>query len=155
MTTELLLNVNGEQRPARASGATTLLQVLREQLHLTGAKCGCGYGVCGACTVLIDGKPARSCLTLAAMCDGRSITTIEGVSDNGELDPIQRSMLECGAVQCGFCTPGVVITAKALLKENPKPTREEIRGALAGNICRCSGYVAIVDAIAAAAEAPQ
>ncbi|MNT73746.1 Nicotinate dehydrogenase small FeS subunit [compost metagenome] len=103
--------------------------------------------------MLIDGKPARSCLTLAALCEGQSITTIEGVSASGELDLVQKSMLECGAVQCGFCTPGIVITAKALLKENPRPTREEIRGALAGNICRCSGYVAIVDAISAAAEA--
>lgn len=153
MTKDVLLNVNGEPRPARASGATTLLHVLREQFHLTGTKSGCGYGVCGACSVLIDGKPARSCLTLAAMCEGQSITTIEGVASSGGLDLIQQSMLDCGAVQCGFCTPGIVITAKALLEENPKPTREEIRGALAGNICRCSGYVAIVDAISAAAEA--
>ena len=146
----LVIEVNGEARPVNGSGATTLLLVLREQLLLTGAKCGCNYGVCGACTVLIDGKPARSCLTLAASCTGASVTTIEGLAQ-GKLHPVQQALLDGGAVQCGFCTPGIALVATALLEANPHPTRAEVRQALGGNICRCSGYAAIIDAVLAAA----
>jgi carbon-monoxide dehydrogenase small subunit len=152
MTSELVLTVNGEPRTVLATGVTTLLQVLRDQLHLTGTKCGCNYGVCGACTVLLDGKPARSCLTLARMCEQLRVTTIEGLATGGKLHPVQQKMLDCGAVQCGFCTPGVVLTAKALLDVNRQPTREEIRAALCGNLCRCSGYAAIVDALASVGD---
>ena len=152
MTTEFVLQVNGEPRTARATGVTTLLHVLRDQLHLTGTKCGCNYGVCGACTVLLDGKPARSCLTLARMCEQAAVTTIEGLVTDGKLHPVQQKMIDCGAVQCGFCTPGVVLTAKALLDANPQPTRTQVRAALCGNLCRCSGYAAIVDAVVSVGE---
>jgi carbon-monoxide dehydrogenase small subunit len=121
--------------------------VLRDSLHLNGAKRGCNYGVCGACTVLIDGKPGRSCLALALNCEGRSVTTIEALEVDGRLHPVQQALLDHGAVQCGFCTPAIALTAKALLDVNPHATREEIRAALSGNLCRCSGYASIVEAI--------
>jgi len=129
----------------------TLLYILREKLGLTGTKHGCDTGKCGACTVLVDGDLIRSCLTLAITVRDRDITTIEGLANNGDLHPIQKAFIENGAVQCGFCTPGMILFTKAFLEENPEPTEEEIREALAGNICRCTGYVKIVEAIQAAA----
>lgn len=146
------LDVNGQEHLVSADGVTTLLEVLRSQLRLTGAKRGCDYGVCGACTVLIDGKPARSCLALACNCEGRSITTVEALASGERLHPLQQALLDHGAVQCGFCTPGVLLAMKALLDAEPRPSREAIRAALAGNICRCTGYSAIVDAVASLAE---
>ena len=125
----------------------TLLNVIRERLNLTGTKEGCGRGDCGACTVLLDGYAVNSCLVLAPQIDGHSITTIEGLADNGQLDSIQQAFIESGAVQCGFCTPGMVLSAKALLSSNPNPTDTEIRTAISGNLCRCTGYIKIVDAI--------
>jgi aerobic-type carbon monoxide dehydrogenase small subunit (CoxS/CutS family) len=150
--TQLVLDVNGEKRTIQAWGTTTLLQALREQLLLTGAKCGCNYGVCGACTVLINGKPARSCLALAHSCVGAAVTTVESLEQDGQLHPVQQAMLDGGAVQCGFCSAGIALVAKGLLDVNPRPTAQEVRQALGGNICRCSGYAAIVDAVIAAAQ---
>ena len=129
-----------------------LIDVLRDKLGLTGTKYACGAGDCGACTVLIDGKPSLSCLTLAVMAKGKSILTIEGMTTGCELHPIQQAFVEKGAIQCGFCTPGMVLSTKALLDENPAPSRDEIKSALAGNLCRCTGYVKIIDAVEAAAE---
>lgn len=130
----------------------TLLDVLREELALTGSKKGCDSGVCGACTVIIDGKPALGCMTLAVRCQDREILTIEGLSQNGRLHPLQQAAVDHNAVQCGFCTPGWILTAKALLENTPRPTREEVRRGIAGNICRCTGYKKIEEAIMAAAE---
>jgi aerobic-type carbon monoxide dehydrogenase small subunit (CoxS/CutS family) len=141
------LTINGESHEVRADGATTLLDVLRDQLNLNGAKCGCNQGVCGACNILLDGKAVRACLIVAATAAGRAITTVEGLEQNGELSPMQQAFLDTGAVQCGFCMPGMVITATALAQENPKAGVEEIRGAISGNLCRCSGYVKVVDAV--------
>ena len=143
----LELSVNGEVHEIMASPHHTLLEVLREKLELTGTKEGCGEGVCGSCTVLMDGKPVRSCLTLAAEAVGREITTIEGLSGSDGLHPVQESFIRHGAVQCGFCTPGMVLTAKAYLDENPKPTEEQAREAVSANVCRCTGYAKIVQAI--------
>lgn len=143
---DVTLNVNGAAETVRADGATTLLRALREQLRLNGAKRGCDYGVCGACSVLIDGEPARACLMLAADCEGRKIQTIEGVAPPGELSALQQALLEAGAVQCGFCTPAVVLALKALLDKPGKPDEAAVRAALGGNICRCTGYSAIVTA---------
>jgi len=130
----------------------TLLEVLRDQLGLTSTKFGCGCGECGACTVLINGKPVLSCLTLAVTARGKNIETVEGLAKGSVFHPIQKAFIECGAIQCGFCTPGMVLSAKALLEENPNPTREEVKEALAGNLCRCTGYIKIVDAVMAAAK---
>ena len=141
------LRVNGEAHELLIDASRTLLEVLREQLHLTGTKCGCNHGVCGSCTVLVDALPVRACLSLAAAVHDREITTIEGLEKNGELDPVQRAFLEHQALQCGFCTPGMVISAKALLDRNPNPSLDEIRHELGGNICRCTGYVKIADAV--------
>ncbi|MBW2619467.1 MAG: (2Fe-2S)-binding protein [Deltaproteobacteria bacterium] len=146
------LEVNGVRREVAAFPNATLVEVLRYDLELTGTKTSCGEGACGACTVLLDGSPVRSCLTLALEAEGRAVTTIEGLSLNGDLSPLQRAFIEHGAVQCGFCTPGMIITATAFLREFPEPTEEQVRQAISGNVCRCTGYAKIVEAILAAAE---
>ena len=145
--------VNGDEHTVLADSRDTLLELLRERLGLTGTKEGCGNGNCGTCTVLVDGAPVNACLVLAQEAPGRDILTIEGVSESGKLHPIQQALVEHGGTQCGFCTPGIVLAAKALLDENPSPTPHAIRHAIAGNICRCTGYDKIVEAIAAAAVA--
>jgi len=143
--------VNGEAVPASFAPYKSLLEVLREDLGLTGTKHGCELGECGACTVLVDGRPVLSCLALALECEGRAIETIEGVQRGPELHPLQAAFADCGGSQCGYCTPGVIMTAKALLARNPHPTRVEIREATAGNLCRCTGYQQITEAIESAA----
>ncbi len=147
----LKLHVNNDEYELIAESHRTLLEVLRDDLGLTGTKRGCDQGSCGACTVLIDGKPRLACLTLAASVQGQHIQTIEGVQ-NGELHPLQKAFIEKGAIQCGFCTPGMILTAKALLDRQPHPTEQEIKKAIAGNLCRCTGYVKIVEAIRTVAE---
>ena len=147
------LNVNGATRAIEAEPRVSLLDCLREQLLLTGAHAGCEHGVCGACTVLIDGVAVRSCLMFAVQADGYAITTIEGVSPGpGELSPVQDAFCETHGMQCGYCTPAMILTAHAFLAGNPAPTRAEIVEAISGNICRCTGYAQIVEAIALAAE---
>jgi carbon-monoxide dehydrogenase small subunit len=148
----ITLDVNGEAVELLISPNRTLLDILRHDLELTGTKRGCEEGACGACTVLIDGKPFRSCLTLAVEAQGKSIETIEGVNKGEILHPVQEAFLSEGAVQCGFCTPGMVLAAKALLVESPNPTEEEIRTAISGNLCRCTGYYKIKKAIAKASS---
>lgn len=144
--------VNGIGYEEMIESNMTLLELLRDRLGLTGTKQGCSAsGNCGACTVLVEGKPILSCLTLAASVKGQSILTIEGLAEGGKLHPVQQAFVEHGAIQCGFCTPGMVLSARALLDENPNPTREEVKKGLAGNLCRCTGYVKIVDAVMAAA----
>lgn len=148
----IVLNVNGEDHMLVVEPNELLINVLRNELGLTGAKYGCGTGQCGACTVLIDGEPVLSCITLAVAVDGKEIVTIEGVAGpNGELDPIQEEFLNENAVQCGFCTPGMILVAGDLLRRNPHPTEREIRHHIKGNICRCTGYDGIVRAIQKAA----
>jgi aerobic carbon-monoxide dehydrogenase small subunit len=151
----LTLEVNGA--PTRVDVATrvTLLELLRDRLALTGAKRGCDHGVCGACTVLIDGRTVHSCLVLAVLCEGRSVRTIEGLEQDGRLSALQQSFIDHGAVQCGFCVPGMILAAGALLDENPHPTNAEIRHGLGGNLCRCSGYVKMIDSVAAVAAREQ
>jgi carbon-monoxide dehydrogenase small subunit len=144
--------VNGERVQLDVSESARLVDVLRETLGLTGTKEGCAVGECGACTVIVNGKAVCSCITLAAGLNGADVITIEGVSKNGELDEIQQAILDHHALQCGFCTPGIVMSAKALLDANPNPTTEEIQQAIAGNLCRCTGYQQVIDAIADAAE---
>lgn len=144
--------VNGKEYELLIEPHATLVQVLREQIGLTGTKHSCGIGLCGACAVLIDGKPVLSCLTLALRAKGRSIVTIEGLVKGSTLHPIQQAFVDYGAIQCGFCTPGMILTAKALLDDNPSPSIEEIKVGLSGNLCRCTGYVKIIDAVLAAAE---
>ncbi len=143
------LTVNGRERELEVSARETLLSVLRERLHLTGAKPGCERGECGACTVLIDGENVYSCLTLAAACAGRQVTTIEGIATPGELHPMQRAFIEHDAVQCGYCTPGQILAAIALLERDPAATRERIARGMSGNLCRCGTYPKIVRAIEA------
>lgn len=145
--------VNGRSYEIPIEPHMTLVEVLRDKLDITGTKLSCGAGECGACTVLIDGKPALSCLTLAMTAREKNILTIEGLAEGGNLHPIQKAFIDHGAIQCGFCTPGMILATKALLDENPNPNREEVKKALAGNLCRCTGYVKIVDAVLAAAEA--
>jgi len=148
MKQTITFNLNGEPVSVEIQPHLTLLQLLRDQLGLTGTKEGCGMGECGACTVLLDGKTVNSCIFPAMEVEGRSVTTIEGLTDaQGNLHPIQKAFIEYGAIQCGFCTPGMVLSAKALLDENPKPTEEEIRSGIAGNLCRCTGYIQIIQAI--------
>ena len=144
--------VNGHRERADVEPRRTLADALREDLGLTGTHLGCEQGVCGACTVLLDGEPVRSCLMLAVQADGCSLTTVEGLAaDDGELHPLQQAFADCHGLQCGFCTPGFLISALYLLTENPDPSREEIRAGLAGNICRCTGYAGIIDAVRRAA----
>ena len=141
------LTVNGEEHATTVEDRSTLLDVLRDKLFLTGTKEGCGTGECGACTVLVDGKPVLACLMLAINASGKKITTIEGLAVDGKLSPLQQAFVEFGAVQCGFCSPGMILSATALLAENPAPSREEVQKALEGNLCRCTGYNKIVEAI--------
>lgn len=147
------LNINGESFELLLDGGETLLTTLREQLGMTGSKRGCNQGVCGACTILLDDLPVRGCLLLSSACSDRSITTIEGIADGLNLTPIQEAMVEHGGLQCGFCTSGMVLTLSAFLAENSNPTREQVRHALSGNLCRCTGYRKIVDAAMHVAEA--
>jgi aerobic-type carbon monoxide dehydrogenase small subunit (CoxS/CutS family) len=146
---ELHITVNGDEYHLLVDTRRTLLDVIRDEVGLTGTKNGCGAGECGACTVLLNGTPVNSCLMLAHEADGQEVTTIEGLAAGGALDPVQRAFVEHGAIQCGFCTPGMVLSAKALLDRNPDPTREEILQGLRGNLCRCTGYVKIVEAVEA------
>ena len=146
------LVVNGERHEVAVQAQTTLLEVLRESLGLTGTKDGCGTGECGACTVLLEGAPILACLTLALDCDGKAVVTVEGVAAEGRLTAVQQAFVEAGAIQCGFCTPGMVLSTTALLRERPRPTRAEIGKALEGNLCRCTGYNKIVDAVERAAS---
>lgn len=146
------LIINGDTRSVMVKANTLLVNVLRDQLDLTGTKKGCELGDCGSCTVLLDGKPVDSCLVLAVEADGREITTIEGVAQNGKLDALQESFVNHAATQCGYCTPGMILSAKALLTRNAHPTEREVREAIAGNLCRCTGYVHIVEAVLAASQ---
>src|SRR5690349_8236060 len=146
------LIVNGESHEVAAPDRERLLTTLRERLHLTGTKLVCGRGECGACTVLLDGRPAYSCLTLTAACDGREIETIEGLARDGELHPVQRAFIDHDALQCGFCTPGQILSAVALLDRLPHPSEDEVRRGMSGNLCRCGAYPKIVRAVLAAAE---
>ncbi len=150
--TSIILEVNGEEYDLIINPHLTLLEVLREELHLTGAKEGCGEGACGSCTVLMDGVPVRACLTLAMEASGRGITTVEGLAAGENLDPLQDAFIEHGAVQCGFCTSGMLMSAKGLLLEDFNPDEAAIRNALSGNICRCTGYAKIVEAVADASK---
>ena len=147
------LVVNGQPASARVNGHTTLLELLRDYLGLMGTKNGCAEGDCGACTVIMNYQPVKSCLVLAVQANGATIETVEGLAGlDGQLHPLQEAFIECGAVQCGFCTPGVLMAAKGLLDRNPAPSRQEIREALAGNLCRCTGYVKIFAAVELAAS---
>jgi carbon-monoxide dehydrogenase small subunit len=147
------VNVDGVTERLQVPSNLTLLQMLREELGLMGTKNGCSAGECGACTVLMDGEPVNSCMVLAVEADGANIVTVEGLSRDGHLDPLQEAFVEEGAVQCGFCTPGVLMSARALLNRKPNPSEEDIREALVGNLCRCTGYVRIVRAVQKAARA--
>ena len=148
----LTLEVNGESKELLVPVHKTLLEVLREDMQLTGTKHGCELGECGTCTVLVDGKPELSCLLLPVQLAGRAITTVEGMASGSELHPLQVAFSELSAAQCGYCTPGILLSARSLLDNNPSPTRDEIREALAGNLCRCTGYTKILDAVELAAR---
>jgi len=148
----ITLHINGETFELLVKTNETLLDVLREKLGLIGTKRGCDSGACGACTVIIDGEPVLSCMTLAVRCQNHSIMTIEGLSQNGQLHPLQKSAIEHDAVQCGFCAPGWLLSAKVLLDNNPRPTLDEVRTAIAGNLCRCTGYRKIEESILAVAD---
>ena len=147
------LNVNGESYEVAVEPNRTLLKVLREELRLTGTKQGCDDGACGCCTVLMDGRPVLSCLVLAADAQGKEILSIEGMAQDNRLHPLQEAFIQHGAIQCGFCTPGMLLSAKALLEDNPEPTKEEVKRGMAGNLCRCTGYIKITEAILAASQA--
>ena len=155
MRTVVTCTVNGEEHSVLADTRDTLLDLLRERIGLTGTKEGCGNGNCGTCTVIVDGAAVNACLMLAREAPGRDIVTIEGVSLGGKLHPVQEALVQHGGTQCGFCTPGIVLSAKALLDTNPSPTAQQVRHAIAGNICRCTGYDKIVDAVLAAAATRQ
>lgn len=144
--------VNGEKVSIEVRPNSTLLDVLRDKLNLMEVKEGCGQGDCGACTVILDGKAVNSCLTLAMQAEGKEVTTLSGLNKNGKIHPLQKSFISHGAIQCGFCTPGMIMSAKALLDKNPHPTREEIKVAISGNLCRCTGYKKIIEAIEAVAR---
>ena len=146
------IKINGQSQEVAVEPHWTLLEVVREQLALTGSKEGCGTGDCGACSMIVDGKLITSCLMLAPEADGSEVLTIEGLARNGELHPVQQSFIEAGGVQCGFCTPGMIMATKALLDRNSRPTLEDVRLGLAGNLCRCTGYAKIYEAVLAAAE---
>ena len=148
----ITITVNGGRERLDVPSNMTLLQLLREKLAFTGTKNGCSAGECGACTILMNGQPVNSCMVLAVEADGAEIVTVEGLADGGQLTPIQEAFMEHNAVQCGFCTPGMLISAHALLKRNPHPTEEEIKLALVGNLCRCTGYLRIIQAVQTAAE---
>ena len=152
MKWKIPLNVNGVRYEVEVEPWWTLLEVLREKLYLTGTKKACDRGDCGSCTVLIDGKAKLSCLVLAVAAEGKDIFTIEGMAKGGKLHTIQQAFVERGAIQCGFCTPGMVLAAKALLDKNPNPTEEEVKEGLSGNLCRCTGYVKIIEAVMTASE---
>jgi len=152
MKQRMVFNINGQTYEDEIDVRRTLLEVLRENFGLTGTKKGCNEGECGACTVLLEGKPVTSCLVLAVEAQGKRIETIEGIANNGELHPLQQAFIEYGGFQCGFCTPGMLMSAKALLDENPKPTVNEVRRAISGNLCRCTGYQSIVNSIMAASK---
>jgi len=144
---KITLTINGETEVVNVPSHMTLLEMIREELTLTGTKNGCSSGECGACTVMMNGEPVNSCMVLAVEADGANITTVEGLAHDNQLDPLQEAFIESGAVQCGFCTPGVLISSKSLLMRTPDPTEDEIREALVGNLCRCTGYVRIVDGV--------
>jgi carbon-monoxide dehydrogenase small subunit len=148
----ITLTVNGELEAVDVPSNMTLLQMLREKLVLTGTKNGCAAGECGACTVIMNGEPVTSCMVLAVECEGADILTVEGLAHDGQLDPVQHAMIEEGGVQCGFCTPGILISARALLDRNPHPSDYEIRDALVGNLCRCTGYLRIIEAVKEASQ---
>jgi len=152
MKTAITLNVNGKEYPLEVKANEILLNVLRDKLGLMGTKYGCGIGECGACTVLLDGKAILSCQSLAFTADGKKITTIEGLEHNGTLHPLQQAFIDEGAVQCGYCTPGMILSAKALLDTKPDPSDQEIKQAIRGNLCRCTGYTNIIRAIKTASE---
>jgi carbon-monoxide dehydrogenase small subunit len=149
---EIEITINGRKRRFDVEPNKLLLNLVRDELYLTGTKYGCGIGECGACTVHLDGQVVLACMVLAVDADGRNVTTIEGVADGDKLDPVQEAYIEEGAIQCGFCTPGFIMTTKALLKENPDPSEGEIREYLKGNYCRCTGYVNIINAVQSAAK---
>jgi carbon-monoxide dehydrogenase small subunit len=149
---QISVKVNGNDEVVTVSSNMTLLRMLRESLALTGTKNGCAAGECGACTVMLNGEPVNSCMVLAVEVDGQEITTIEGLAKDGQLDIVQKTIIEKGGVQCGFCTPGMLISARALLNRNPHPTEEQVVEALVGNLCRCTGYSRIIESVQAAAE---
>ncbi|MHA7681019.1 (2Fe-2S)-binding protein [Cupriavidus sp. PET2-C1] len=149
---QIELTVNGEAHSVEVPARRLLSDLLRDDLNLTGTKRGCETGICGACSVLVDGEVMKSCLVLAVQARGRDVTTVEGLSAGGELHPLQQSFMECGGLQCGYCTPGFLMTSCAMLAHNPNPTEEEVRASLNGNLCRCTGYVGIVESILSAAE---
>ena len=148
----ITLTINGSSEQVEVPSNLTLLQMLREKLVMTGTKNGCMAGECGACTVMLNGEPVNSCMVLAVECDGAEVMTVEGLAKNGVLDPIQETIIDQGGVQCGFCTPGILISARALLDRKPNPSEAEIREALVGNLCRCTGYLRIIDAVQEASE---
>ena len=149
---KITVTVNGEVELVDVPSHMTLLQMIREKLALTGTKNGCAAGECGACTVMLNDEPVNSCMVLAVECDGAELTTVEGLAHDGQLDPVQEAIIEAGGVQCGFCTPGVLISSRALLDRNPTPTEFDVRDALVGNLCRCTGYFRIIEGVTKAAK---